>query len=113
MSRRLATDSPDRRLPVCRRSVRGARPYGLALLMLVIVSAGCSTAAKPWDGKPWTNTHPEPCRRYEPITDDWVRAHPKHPCAQVVPTTTPQTRVELGPACSVVNGEPVQCSPSP
>lgn len=59
------------------------------LLLVAIVAAvpflaGCvPTAPSPWNGQPWTNTHSEPCRKFEPITTDWVRAHPNHPCAKL------------------------------
>jgi hypothetical protein len=90
------------------------------LLALVVAAAGCAAVDDSvWDGEPWTSTHPESCRRYEPMTDDWVRAHPANPCAQlpVTPSTSTTTRADatqLGPACRIERGGPLQCSsPAP
>lgn len=60
----------------------------LAAVLLVVgalfASVPAAGAASPeWDGKPWTVSHPEPCRRYEPMTLRWVRTHPHNPCARV------------------------------
>ncbi len=84
----------------------------LGVVVFAVAAAGCSAVSSPWDGTPWTNTHSEPCREYEPITWEWVEAHPNHPCAQIVPPTssTLPDGVQLGPACSIVNGEPLRCS---
>lgn len=58
----------------------------------VFALSGCALQGPPkWNGEPWTNTHPEPCRKFEPITREWVKAHPGHPCARLAPSTTSTT----------------------
>jgi len=82
------------------------------VLAIGLLVTGCTITHPPsaWDGEPWTNTHAEPCRRYEPITRDWVARHPTHPCAQLQPSSPGPEAVELGPACTQVVGEPMRCS---
>jgi hypothetical protein len=78
-----------------------------------VVAVGCTPRSTgPWDGQPWTSSHPEPCRRYAPITSDWVAAHPDSPCAQTPPvgSTPPPLSVDLGPACSIEKGGPLVCT---
>jgi hypothetical protein len=91
--------------------------YSIAVLVLAFIAAFAVTGCRlsppaAWDGAPWTTSHPEPCRKYAPITSDWVAAHPGHPCAQLVPAP-PATAVpaaDLGPACSIERGGQLECA---
>ena len=90
------------------RAARRAAALIVVTLGIAVAAVGCTPRSTThWDGQPWTNSHPEPCRRYEPITWDWVAAHPDSPCAQI--TQLPGS-AELGPACSLEKGGPLVCT---